>query len=250
MPAPVEYRKCFCGVNMDNGGFIQTSGLTRIYSTGPVEVVALRDVTISIGRGRFVGVSGASGSGKSTLMNLLGGLDTPTSGSIRVEDRQIGDLNKNELALYRRNTVGMIFQSFNLVTSHTALENVALPLLFAGMAKRRRMQRAAEVLQSVGLEARSGHRPGELSGGEQQRVAIARALVNRPRVLLADEPTGNLDSKTSRQIIEILSGLKTTQGLTVVMISHEESLLREFADEVIYLQDGAVVSQQMLRKEP
>jgi putative ABC transport system ATP-binding protein len=236
------------GVNMDNDHFIQTSGLTRVYSYGPVKVTALRDVTLSIGRGRFVGITGASGSGKSTLMNLLGGLDSPTSGDIRVEDRKISSLNKAELALYRRNMVGMIFQSFNLVSSYTAGENVAFPLLFAGVAKRQRAQRAAEILQSVGLEARVGHRPGELSGGEQQRVAIARALVNRPRVLLADEPTGNLDSKTSRQIVEILAGLKVSQGLTVVMISHEEQLLREFADELIYLQDGAVVSSHVLRE--
>jgi putative ABC transport system ATP-binding protein len=233
---------------MDNGGFVQTRGLTRVYSSGPVRVTALRDVTLSIGRGRFVGITGASGSGKSTLMNLLGGLDSPTSGDICVEDRKISDLSKAELALYRRNTVGMIFQSFNLVSSYTAAENVAFPLLFADVAKPQRLQRANEILQSVGLEARTRHRPGELSGGEQQRVAIARALVNKPRVLLADEPTGNLDSKTSRQIVEILAGLKASQGLTIVMISHEEQLLREFADELIYLQDGTVVSQRTLRE--
>jgi putative ABC transport system ATP-binding protein len=233
---------------MGNDGFIQTNGLTKVYKSGPVKVAALRDVTLSIGRGRFVGITGASGSGKSTLMNLLGGLDTPTSGSLRVEERQIGSLSHAELALYRRHTVGMIFQSFNLVPAYTAAENVAFPLLFAGVPKRERMHRAAEILQSVGLETRSGHRPGELSGGEQQRVAIARALVNRPHILLADEPTGNLDSRTSRQIVEILSGLKASQGLTIVMISHEESLLREFADEMIYLQDGAVVSRQVLRE--
>jgi putative ABC transport system ATP-binding protein len=245
---PVQYCNWFCGVNMDNGGFIQTEGLTKVYASGPVKVTALRDVTLSIGRGSFVGITGASGSGKSTLMNLLGGLDTPTSGSLRVENRQIGDLSKAELALYRRNTIGMIFQSFNLVSSYTAAENVAFPLLFAGVTKRQRMQRAREILQSVGLEARSGHRPSELSGGEQQRVAIARALINRPRILLADEPTGNLDSKTSRQIVEILAGLKATQGLTIVMISHEEHLLQEFADDLIYLQDGAVVSSHAPRE--
>ncbi len=232
---------------MDNGGFIQTERLTKVYASGPVTVTALRDVTLAIGRGRFVGITGASGSGKSTLMNLLGGLDTPTSGSLRVEDRQIGALSKAELALYRRHTVGMIFQSFNLVPSYTAAENVAFPLLFAGVPKHQRLQRAGEILRSVGLEARTGHRPGEMSGGEQQRVAIARALVNQPRVLLADEPTGNLDSKTSRQIVQILSDLRASQGLTIVMISHEEQLLREFADELIYLQDGAVVSRQVMR---
>jgi len=236
-------------LNANTDGLIQTRGLTKVYATGPVEVVALRDVTLSVGRGRFVGVTGTSGSGKSTLMNLLGGLDTPSSGSICVEGRLISDLSKAELALFRRNTVGMIFQSFNLVVSHSALENVTLPLLFAGVAKRERARRAAELLQTVGLETRSSHRPSQLSGGEQQWVAIARALVNRPRILLADEPTGNLDSKTSRQIVQILSDLRTAQGLTIVMISHEEALLREFADEIVYLQDGAVSSRETLRPE-
>lgn len=232
---------------MDANGLIQTKNLTKTYSSGPVEVVALRDVTLSVGRGQFVGVTGASGSGKSTLMNLLGGLDRPSSGGIRVEGKLISDLSKGELALFRRDTVGMIFQSFNLVVSYSALENVAFPLLFADVAKKERMPRAAELLRSVGLEGRQNHRPTELSGGEQQRVAIARALVNRPQILLADEPTGNLDSKTSRQIVHTLSDLKTAQGLTIVMISHEEALLREFADELICLQDGAVISHESLR---
>ncbi len=222
-------------------GFIETKGLSKVYTFGEVEVAALRDVTLSIARGRLVGVTGASGSGKSTLMNLLGGLDTPSSGSIRVDGRPISDLSKRELALYRRNTVGMIFQSFNLVNAYTALENVALPLLFAGMPKRQRRERAAELLHAVGLEPRQDHRPTELSGGEQQRVAIARALVNEPQILLADEPTGNLDSRTSRQIMETLSELNRRRGLTIVMISHEQALLQEFAAEMIRLQDGMVV---------
>jgi putative ABC transport system ATP-binding protein len=177
-------------------------------------------------------------------MNLLGGLDTPSSGTIRVAGRLISDLSKRDLALYRRNTIGMIFQSFNLVSAYTAMENVALPLLFAGVAKRQRQERAAELLKAVGLEARRDHRPTELSGGEQQRVAIARALVNQPQILLADEPTGNLDSKTSRQIMEILSDLNRNRGLTIVMISHEQDLLREFAREVISLQDGMVIARE------
>lgn len=233
---------------MSTDGFIETTDLTKLYATGTVEVAALRDVTLSIGRGQFVGVTGASGSGKSTLVNLLGGLDSPSSGSIRVDGRLISDLSNKELALYRRNTVGMIFQSFNLVSAYTAIENVALPLLFAGVAKKERRLRAEEVLRTVGLEARGDHRPTELSGGEQQRVAIARALVNEPQILLADEPTGNLDSKTSRQIVETLAGLNRHRGLTVVMISHEQDLLREFADEVICLQDGAVVGREVLRE--
>ncbi|MGE5296386.1 MAG: ABC transporter ATP-binding protein [Solirubrobacterales bacterium] len=227
-------------------GFIETTGLSKVYATGEVEIAALRDVTLSVARGRLVGVTGASGSGKSTLMNLLGGLDTPSSGAIRVAGRLISDLNKRELALYRRNTIGMIFQSFNLVNAYTALENVAFPLLFADVAKKQRRERAAELLKAVGLESRADHRPTELSGGEQQRVAIARALVNEPQILLADEPTGNLDSKTSRQIMEILSDLNRRSGLTIVMISHEQTLLREFAHEVISLQDGTVVGREII----
>ncbi len=231
---------------MDAERFISVENLTKVYAFGAVEVAALRDVTFSAAGGRFVGVTGASGSGKSTLVNLLGGLDRPSSGCICVEGRRISDLSKKELALYRRNTIGMIFQSFNLVNAYTALENVAFPLLFAGVARHERRRRAEELLHAVGLEARKGHRPSELSGGEQQRVAIARALVNRPRILLADEPTGNLDSKTSRQIVEILAGLNRRQGLTVVMISHEQSLLREFAHEVLRLQDGMIVEREVL----
>jgi len=235
---------------MDADGFIQTTDLTKVYSTGPVEVVALQSVSLSVGRGRFVGVAGASGSGKSTLMNLLGGLDTPSSGSIHIDGKLISDRSKAELALFRRHTVGMIFQSFDLVASYSALENVAFPLLFADVAKKERARRAAELLRKVGLEGRDRHRPAELSGGEQQRVAIARALVNRPAILLADEPTGNLDSRTSEQIVRTLYNLKAEQGLTVVMISHEEALLREFADELICLQDGAVLSHEILRARP
>lgn len=226
--------------------FIETTGLSKVYTFGEVEVAALRDVTLSVGRGRLVGVTGASGSGKSTLMNLLGGLDTPSSGTIRVAGRLINDLTKRDLALYRRNTVGMIFQSFNLVDAYTALENVALPLLFAGVTKKERLCRAEELLCAVGLETRKDHRPTELSGGEQQRVAIARALVNQPQILLADEPTGNLDSRTSRQIMEILAELNRSHGLTIVMISHEQALVREFAHEMISLQDGAVVTREAL----
>jgi putative ABC transport system ATP-binding protein len=234
---------------MDVDGFIETRDLAKVYMFGTVAVAALRSVTLTLGRGRLVGVTGASGSGKSTLMNLLGGLDRPSSGSIRVEGRLISDLSKKELAFYRRNTVGMIFQSFNLINSYSALENVAFPLLFAGVARQARLGRAEELLRVVGLEARKDHRPTELSGGEQQRVAIARALVNRPQILLADEPTGNLDSKTSRQIVEILSELNQRQGLTIVMISHEQDLLREFAHEMIRLHDGAVVDREVLRQQ-
>ncbi|MFC1635426.1 ABC transporter ATP-binding protein [Planctomycetota bacterium] len=231
---------------MNSDSFVATENLSKIYSTGTVEVVALKDVSLSLEEGKFLGVAGPSGSGKSTLMNLLGGLDQPSSGNITVQGKSISTLNKEELALYRRYQVGMIFQSFNLISSYTALENVAFPLLFAGVAKKDRIGRAEAMLTKVGLASRKDHRPAELSGGEQQRVAIARSLINQPKILLADEPTGNLDTKTSRQIVQTLSDLNKGQGLTVIMISHEESLLAEFADDVIHLCDGKVVEQQTI----
>jgi putative ABC transport system ATP-binding protein len=232
---------------MSSDAFIKTENLTRIYSSGTIQIEALKDVSVSLDQGRFFGVTGASGSGKSTLMNLLAGLDRPSSGSIKVQGRLISELNKEELALYRRHQVGMIFQSFNLIWSYSALENVAFPLLFAGVAKKERTKRAAQMLEKVGLYPRKDHRPAELSGGEQQRVAIARALINQPKILLADEPTGNLDSKTSHQIVQALSELNKKQDLTVIMISHEQSLLSEFADEVIALQDGRVIKAERIR---
>jgi putative ABC transport system ATP-binding protein len=232
---------------MNSDGFLETKGLTKVYSSGKINVVALDDVTLAVEEGKFLGVTGPSGSGKSTLMNLLGGLDTPSSGSIKVEGKFISELDTEELALYRRYQVGMIFQTFNIISSYTALENVAFPLLFAGVPKKERNQRGGEMLQKVGLINRKDHRPAELSGGEQQRVAIARALVNQPKILLADEPTGNLDTSTSRQIVQTLVELNKNQGLTIIMISHEQSMLAEFADDVICLCDGKVVEQEKIR---
>lgn len=232
---------------MDLDSFVATEGLTKLYSSGKIAVSALAHVNISLRYGQFWAIAGPSGSGKSTLMNLLGGLDKPTSGKIIVRGKNISELNQLELALYRRFEVGMIFQSFNLISSYTALENVALPLLFSGVPKKKRNSRAAEMLALVGLEHRKDHRPAELSGGEQQRVSIARALINQPQLLLADEPTGNLDSGTSKQIMQILEKLNKEKGLTVIMISHEESLLDEFADGVIRLHDGKVSGFEQIR---
>lgn len=223
---------------------IRVNRLTKTYASGRIRVTALDEVSLEFDEGLFVAITGASGSGKSTLLNLLGGLDTPTSGTIEVKGRKISDMGKYELALYRRFGAGMIFQSFNLIPSRTALENVELPLIFSGVSKKERKARAEEMLGSVGLSERLEHRPSELSGGEQQRVAIARALVNRPQVLLADEPTGNLDSRTSREIVELLAGLNRSQGLTVIMVSHEEALAAEFALKIIRLKDGRVLSEE------
>jgi len=232
---------------MNHDGFVSTENLTKVYSSGSIRVVALDNVTISVGQGQFLGVTGPSGSGKSTLMNLLAGLDSPSSGSIKVEGKSVSQLSNEELALYRRYQVGMIFQSFNLISSYTALENVGFPLLFADVGKKERNNCAAELLEKVGLYPRKDPRPSELSGGEQQRVAIARALINKPKILLADEPTGNTDSKTSNQIAGLLSDLNRNQNLTVIMISHEEPLLAELADEVIRLCDGKVIAKEKTR---
>ena len=232
---------------MDSTNLVETEDLTKVYLSGKIEIVALADINLSVKEGKFIGVTGPSGSGKSTLMNLVGGLDTPSCGSIKVQGRFISELNREELALYRRHQVGMVFQSFNLIPSYTALDNVALPLLFAGVTKKERRLRAEQILTKVGLNHRKDHHPSELSGGEQQRVAIARALINIPKIVLADEPTGNLDSNTSRQIVQTLSDLNKNQRLTVIMISHEESLLAEYADEIVGLCDGRIVQQKEIR---
>ena len=231
---------------MSAGGaaLVRTRDLTRTYVVGSAPVAALAGVSLEIAAGAFAAVTGASGSGKSTLLNLLGGLDTPSAGTIEVDGALVSAMDREALARYRRFGAGMIFQSFNLVASRTALENVELPLIFAGVEKRERRRRAAELLDRVGLAARAGHRPTELSGGEQQRVAVARALANGPKLLLADEPTGNLDSRTAREIVGLLAGLNREQGLTVVMVSHEEILVREFARQVLRLRDGRLVGPE------
>jgi putative ABC transport system ATP-binding protein len=223
---------------------VETRSLSKTYLVGGARVAALEDVTLAVSEGRFVAVTGASGSGKSTLLNLLGGLDTPSAGTIEVEGALVSSMDREALARYRRFVAGMIFQSFNLVAARTALENIELPLVFAGVDRKERKRRAAELLDKVGLAHRAAHRPPELSGGEQQRVAVARALANGPRLLLADEPTGNLDSRTSREIVGLLAGLNRESNLTVIMVSHEEALVREYAQEIVRLRDGRIVAAE------
>ncbi len=231
-------------MSADPSPIVETRALSRTYRVGDVRVAALADVTLAIPEGCFVAVTGASGSGKSTLLNLLGGLDTPSAGTIEVGGALVSSMDREALARYRRFVAGMIFQSFNLVAARTALENVELPLIFAGVDKKERRRRAAELLDKVGLAHRAAHRPPELSGGEQQRVAVARALANGPRLLLADEPTGNLDSRTSREIVGLLAGLNRESRLTVIMVSHEEALVREYAQEIVRLKDGRIVAAE------
>jgi len=210
---------------------------------GQSTVRALDGVSIAIDRGEIVGLLGTSGSGKSTLLNLIAGLDRATAGTLTVFDKDLSAMTSAELAEHRRRNVGIIFQSFNLVSTMSALENVALSMMFAGVARKEREDKAHRLLESVGLGGREKHRPRELSGGEQQRVAIARALSNEPHLLLADEPTGNLDSRTSRDIMDLLVKLNTDAGKTIVLVTHDAALAARHAHRTITLLDGAVVQE-------
>jgi putative ABC transport system ATP-binding protein len=219
---------------------IETRAVTRVYQMGSNEVKALDDVSIGVAEGEFVAIQGTSGSGKSTLLNLLGGLDSPTSGEILFDSKSLAPLTKKQMARYRRHSVGMIFQNFNLIPTMTAGENVRLALAFGGLRGQPRRQRAESLLERVGLTDRAEHRPGELSGGEQQRVAIARALANRPRVLLADEPTGNLDSTRAHELLALLRELVARDKLTVLLVTHDRELAQSYADRIILMKDGRV----------
>lgn len=222
---------------------VRADGLARHYQMGETLVRALDGVSLEIARAEFVALLGQSGSGKSTLLNLIAGLDRPTAGTIVVDGRELGRLTPLELAQYRRHTVGMIFQSFNLVHSMTVEENVELPMRFAEVERSERAARAREALERVGLGHRLEHRPSELSGGEQQRVSIARALVNRPTLLLADEPTGNLDSRTGEEIMNLLRECNRDLQMTVIMVTHERALTDRYAQRAIHLADGKLVEE-------
>jgi len=221
---------------------IETHEVTRVYQMGANLVTALDHVSVTLAEGEFVAIQGTSGSGKSTLLNLLGGLDRPTRGEVLFDSIPLGPFTKKQMARYRRESVGMIFQNFNLITTMTAAENVRLALAFGGVRGTERRTRAGELLERVGLAGRTEHRPLELSGGEQQRVAIARALANRPRVLLADEPTGNLDSTRARELLALLREMVDREGLTVLLVTHDHELASSFADRIIMMKDGRVVS--------
>jgi putative ABC transport system ATP-binding protein len=225
-----------------NGTAIAARDLVRHYQMGPALIRAVDGITLEIARGDFVALLGSSGSGKSTLLNLIAGLDRPSSGSIEIEGRDLGRMNSEELARHRRHTVGIVFQSFNLVPTMKLEENVELPLRLAEVDRGERDRRVREALERVGLVRRIGHRPTELSGGEQQRVAIARALVNRPSIFLADEPTGNLDSRTGEEILDLISELNRGLGMTVVMVTHERPLAERYARRILTLADGKLVS--------
>jgi putative ABC transport system ATP-binding protein len=221
---------------------IELRKLSRIYQTGDTEFAALRDVDLSVERGEFVAISGSSGSGKSTLMNILGCLDSPTHGSYVLAERDVARLTRIELARVRNEFIGFVFQNFNLLSRTTAAENVELPLIYARVPPAERHRRAREALERVGLGHRAGHTPSQLSGGQQQRVAIARALVTQPPLILADEPTGNLDSATSVDIMKLLTDLQHS-GITIVFVTHEADIAA-YAARKLLLKDGAIISDE------
>ncbi len=228
------------------GSLVVVEDVRKVYGKGEAEVRALDGVSLTIEEGEFVAVMGPSGSGKSTFMNLLGCLDVPTSGRFFLRGVEIGSLDRDTLALLRRHQLGFVFQGFNLIARTTALENVELPLLYQGVARAERRARALESLRHVGLADRASHLPNELSGGQQQRVAIARALVTRPAVILADEPTGNLDSVKSAEIMRLLVALNARSGITIVMVTHESDMAA-FAGRTVSFKDGKVVADERRR---
>lgn len=226
---------------------VELRQVAKIYGTGEAAVHALRGIDVKIERGEFIAIMGPSGSGKSTAMNIIGCLDTPTSGAYLFEGVEVGNMDRNRRALLRRHFLGFVFQGFNLLSRTTAAENVELPLIYRGAspAERRRLSFAA--LERVGLKGRESHTPGELSGGQQQRVAIARAIVTEPAVLLADEPTGNLDSKMSQEIMDLLTALNKDQGITVIMVTHEADMAA-YAHRVIQFVDGKIAADERNQK--
>ena len=228
--------------NSMGGGAIRTEAVQRHFRMGEATICAVDGISLDVPAGRFVALLGSSGSGKSSLLNLLAGLDRPTAGAVIVDGRNLADMSGEEFSRYRRHNVGMVFQSFNLIPTMTLLENVELPMRFAELERAKRQAQAREALERVGLGARLAHRPSQLSGGEQQRAAIARALVNHPSLLLADEPTGNLDSRTGSEILDLLHVSNEQFGMTVVMVTHEQALAERYAERLIFLADGKVVA--------
>ena len=221
---------------------IRADNITRHYTMGTALIRAVDDVTLHVARGEFLALLGSSGSGKSTLLNLMAGLDRPTTGVIVANGKNLAEMSSLELARYRSKTVGMVFQAFNLLPRMTLEENVELPLRLAEVERSERPARVREAIDRVHLSKRAGHRPSQLSGGEQQRVALARALVNRPAILFADEPTGNLDSATGEEIMQLLREVQKTLGMTIVMVTHERPLAERYANRIVALADGKILS--------
>lgn len=221
---------------------IRTENLTKTFVLGKEKVTALNDVSISVEKGQICAVLGTSGSGKSTLLNMLAGLERPTSGAVYIGRHRIDKMTERELTLFRQKFTGFVFQSYNLIPSLTALENVAMPLMFKGIGKQEREARALEMLRLVGLENRKNHRPSEMSGGQQQRAGIARAFVSNPRVIFADEPTGNLDSETTKNVMELVCGLVHENNSTMILVTHDTNVA-SYADKIITITDGKVTNE-------
>ena len=224
---------------------LEVKELTKKYGQGESEVVALDHVSFSVERGEFVAIIGASGSGKSTLMNLIGGIDVPTSGSVKIDGHEISKMKEDELAIFRRRNLGIIYQFYNLIPTLTAEENIALPWKLDGRKENRK--RLEEILQMLGLEQRAKHLPGQMSGGQQQRVSIGRAFINEPAFILADEPTGNLDSKTSREIIDILKLTNQKYNQTLLLVTHDEKIALQ-ADRIITIGDGKIIKDEVIKR--
>ena len=252
--AGICYNKTVCLLSLEGGAnvedtkareaVISLSGVTKTYAVGGEKLHALNDVSLEIGPGEFACIIGRSGSGKSTLLNMMAGLERPTRGRIRVAGRQIERMSEAQLVSFRLRYVGFVFQSFNLFATHTALDNVAMPLMYKGVDKETRQRAARKMLDAVGLKTHLRHRPGEMSGGQQQRVGIARALVTQPKILFADEPTGNLDFRTSREILRLIRDICRERGTTLIMVTHDPDMAR-YADRVIRLLDGRVTENSL-----
>lgn len=229
-------------------GIIEVKGLRKVYRMGKEKIVALNHIDLNIDKGEICCLFGTSGSGKSTLLNMLAGLEKPTKGSIKIKKVRVDRLNETQLAIFRQKHIGFVFQSYNLIPTLTAIENVALPLVFQGMAKKEREKRAKEMLEAVGLGNRLHHKPKEMSGGQQQRVSIARAFVNRPQILFADEPTGNLDTHTTIEVMDIITKIAREYNQTLIIVSHDPEIAG-YADKVITIQDGDVLKIEKMAKE-
>lgn len=229
---------------MENKVIIKTVGLSRHYKVGKEKIIALDNVDLEIERGKICCILGTSGSGKSTLLNMLAGLEKPSAGTVEIGKYRIDKLSEADLAKFRQKFTGFVFQSYNLIPTLTALENVALPLVFKGEDKSIREQKAKEMLKLVGLENRAGHRPTEMSGGQQQRVGIARAFVSDPKVIFADEPTGNLDSKTTSEVMKLISKLVHEKNQTMVLVTHDENVAK-YADIIVRISDGKIISKEI-----
>lgn len=224
---------------------LEVSNLTKVYGEGEAKVVALNNVSFSVEKGEFVAIVGASGSGKSTLMNQIGGIDTPTSGSVKIEGKEITSMDEDELAIFRRRNVGMIYQFYNLIPTLTTEENIMLPWLLDGRKENR--DKLNEIVNALGLNTRAKHLPGEMSGGQQQRVSIGRALINNPAFVLADEPTGNLDSKTGKEIMDLLKYSNQMFNQTVLLITHDDKIALQ-TDRIITMRDGNIINDEVIKK--